>query len=167
MPKIYIWIKNNFHMGKKSLLIAVVVAIVYFIWLAIWAFFEFFTDLKLPVSLKIWSIIGIFLYSALILIEILLVMKKEEKEETPKKIKKVVCAQCKTKFDISDTGERPLSYICPNCGNEGFLKGKTLKGNSIFIECSNCGKEIEIFDFGERPFEYICPYCHVKGIIND
>ncbi|MBC7081263.1 MAG: hypothetical protein H5T44_03355 [Thermoplasmatales archaeon] len=154
-------------MGKKGLLAVVTIAIVYFVWLILWAFLEFFTDLNLPISLKVWSIIGIFLYIALILIEILFMIEREKKEEIPKKIKKVVCGYCKTKFDISDTGERPLNYICPNCGNEGALKGKTLKGISIFIECSNCGKEAEIFYSGERPFEYVCPHCHAKGIIND
>lgn len=154
-------------MSKKSLLIIVITAIVYFIWLIIWGTIEFFTPLSMPISLKIWSIIGIFIYSALIIIEVLMLMEKEKKEEIPKKIKKAVCGYCKTKFDVEDTGERPLEYVCPNCGNEGFLKGRTLKGNSLLIKCSNCKNEIEIFDFGERPLEYVCPVCHLKGIIND
>ncbi|MEM2508747.1 MAG: hypothetical protein QW673_00915 [Candidatus Thermoplasmatota archaeon] len=153
-------------MSKKSLLI-IVVSIAYFIWLILWVAIEFFTPIDEPISLKIWSILGIFIYSAFIIIEILMLIGKEKKEKIEAKIKKVVCGYCKTKFDIEDTGERPLSYACPNCGNEGFLKGKTLKGNSIFIECSNCKNEIEIFDFGERPMKYVCPKCRLEGILND
>ena len=94
---------------------------------------------------------------------------REEEEEikiVSEAIKKIVCSNCKTVFTIRDTGVRPLKYKCPNCGMEGVLRGKSVKGKRISVQCDKCGNEFEIFDTGERPLIYRCPVCHYQGEVS-
>ena len=159
-------------MNKKSVSKAVViVSFIYFIWLIVASAAEVFGGIKIFFSLKEWSIIGIFIYIVLLLIEVYVYFTIPEKKTKEMKIvsevmKKVVCSECKTKFTISDTGVRPLPYTCPNCGKEGTLRGKVIEGKSRFVTCSNCQNEFEIFDTEERPLYYECPQCHFKGAIS-
>ncbi len=159
-------------MNKKNLLkLIIVLAIIYFIWLSIVILNEIKFNYNLILPLKIWSIIGIFLYAIFLLSEILiyLTLPKKEIEEikiVSEALKKVFCNNCKTVFNISDTGVRPLKYECPNCGMEGVLRGKVAEGKILKVLCKNCGNEFEIFDVGEKPLIYECPNCHVKGEIH-
>ena len=31
------------------------------------------------------------------------------------------CGECGTTFDVPDTGQRPLTHVCPGCGRNGTL----------------------------------------------
>ncbi|MCD6572786.1 MAG: hypothetical protein J7K95_01660 [Thermoplasmata archaeon] len=159
-------------MDRKTLLKAIfVISLLYFIWLIMAVANETFWSYNLYLSFKTWSIIGIIAYAAFIIIEVLLYITapKEEEEEikiVSEAIKKIVCSNCKTVFTIRDTGVRPLKYKCPNCGMEGVLRGKSVKGKRLAIECDKCGNEFEIFDTGERPLKYKCPVCHYQGVLS-
>ncbi len=159
-------------MDRKILLKAIfVISLLYFIWLIVAAANESFWNYNLYLSFKTWSIIGIIVYAAFIVIEVLLYVTapKEEEEEikiVSEAIKKIVCSNCKTVFTIRDTGVRPLKYKCPNCGMEGVLRGKNIKGKRLAIECDKCGSDFEIFDTGERPLKYKCPTCHYEGVLS-
>ena len=160
-------------MDKKTILkIIMVISLLYFIWLILASTNEVFFKYNIYLSLKSWSLIGITIYSFFIAIESIIYISqpKEEEEEikiVSEAIKKIVCSNCKTLFTIKDTGVRPLKYKCPNCGMEGVLRGKSIKGKSIKISCDKCGNEFEIFDTGERPLNYECPVCHNKGVVTN
>lgn len=150
--------------------IIVVVSIVYFIWLIFVASNEMYFKINLLLSLKIWSIIGIVVYALFFIIEIIIYKGKPKKGAREIKIvsealKKVACNNCNTTFTISDTGVRPLKYTCPNCGKEGVLKGRAIKGRIKEIVCSNCKNRFEIFDSGQRPLSYMCPNCHFEEVL--
>ena len=159
-------------MDRKTLLKAIfVISLLYFIWLIMAVANETFWSYNLYLSFKTWSIIGMIAYAAFIIIEVLLYITapKEEEEEikiVSEAIKKIVCSNCKTVFTIRDTGVRPLKYKCPNCGMEGVLREKSVKGKRLAIECNKCGNEFEIFDTGERPLKYKCPVCHYQGVLS-
>ncbi|KAA0001774.1 MAG: hypothetical protein FE048_04925 [Thermoplasmata archaeon] len=158
-------------MSHKNLLkIIVIASIIYFIWLFIVALNETMYGEKILISLKMWSIIGVLLYILFLIIEILLYITTPKKEAREIKIvseviKKVVCSHCHATFTISDTGVRPLKYTCPNCGKEGVLRGKRVKGIVKSITCSNCGNVFDVFDTGEKPLSYECPACHYQGVV--
>ena len=145
-------------------------SLLYFIWLIIAAVNESSLKYNMYLSLKTWSIIGIVLYLVFIAIEIIFYLSQPHEEKEVKivteAIKKVVCSNCKTTFTIKDTGVRPLKYTCPNCGMEGVLRGKNIKGKKINILCEKCHNEFEVFDTGERPLAYECPVCHYKGVLS-
>jgi len=158
-------------MGKKIVLKVIFVAsLLYFIWLIMAAVNESFLKYNMYFSIKTWSIIGIALYLIFILIEAIFYLSQPHEEKEVKivteAIKKVVCSNCKTTFTIKDTGVRPLKYTCPNCGMEGVLRGKNLKGKKMNVLCEKCHNEFEIFDTGERPLAYECPVCHYKGVLS-
>ena len=158
-------------MNQKNLLkVIVIVSIIYFIWLFIVAMQEAMKGGVILFSLKIWSIVGIILYIFFLLVELLVYISTPKAEGKEIKIvseviKKVVCSQCHTTFTITDTGVRPLRYTCPNCGKEGVLRGKRVKGVAKRITCDNCGNEFDILDTGEKPLTYVCPSCHYEGVV--
>ncbi|MCD6474143.1 MAG: hypothetical protein J7K47_04475 [Thermoplasmata archaeon] len=156
---------------KTTIRVIFVVSLLYFIWLILVAANDSFWSYDLYLSFKGWSIIGSVIYAAFIIIEVLLYITapREEEEEikiVSEAIKKIVCSNCKTVFTIRDTGVRPLKYKCPNCGMEGVLRGKSVKGKRISVQCDKCGNEFEIFDTGERPLIYRCPVCHYQGEVS-
>ncbi|RLF47209.1 MAG: hypothetical protein DRN29_03110 [Thermoplasmata archaeon] len=158
-------------MNQKNLLkIVVIASILYFIWLFIVALNETMNGSKILLSLKTWSLIGVVVYVFFLFIEIMVYIttpKKETKEIklVSEVIKKIVCNSCHTTFTITDTGVRPMKYVCPNCGKEGVLRGKKVKGIVKTITCSSCGDKFEIIDTGERPLTYQCPSCHYEGVV--
>ncbi|HHF56165.1 MAG TPA: hypothetical protein ENL42_04535 [Thermoplasmatales archaeon] len=158
-------------MNQKNLLkVIVIVSIIYFIWLFIVAMQQARGGGEILFPLKIWAIAGIILYIFFLLVELIVYAttpKTEGKEIkiVSEVIKKVMCSQCHTTFTISDTGVRPLKYTCPNCGKEGVLRGKRVKGVARHITCSNCGNEFDVLDTGEKPLTYVCPSCHHEGVV--
>ena len=158
-------------MNQKNLLkIVVIASILYFIWLFIVALNETMNGSKILLSLKTWSLIGVVVYVFFLFIEIMVYIttpKKETKEIklVSEVIEKIVCNSCHTTFTITDTGVRPMKYVCPNCGKEGVLRGKKVKGIVKTITCSSCGDKFEIIDTGERPLTYQCPSCHYEGVV--
>ncbi len=158
-------------MDKKNVSMAImIISLLYFIWLVVVAANETMLHANMYLSLKEWSIIGIAIYIIFLAIEGAIYLSEPKEEEREIKlispaIKKIVCSNCKTVFTIKDTGVRPLKYTCPNCGMEGVIRGKNVKGKTRIIECEECGERFEIFDTGERPLHYECPFCHHKGVI--
>ncbi len=158
-------------MKPNNLLKAIVIlAVIYFLWLFIVAIKDVMGGDGILLTLKTWSIIGIAFYILLLIVEIMVYAftPREEAEEikvVTEAIKQVTCSNCKTVFNITDTGVRPLKYTCPNCGMEGVLRGKKVEGIKRTITCESCQNNFEIIDTGEKPLKYVCPVCHYEGEI--
>ena len=158
-------------MKQNNLLKAIVIlAVIYFLWLFIVAIKDVMGGDGILLTLKTWSIIGAAFYIILLVVEILVyaLTPQEEAEEikvVAEAIKQVTCSNCKTIFNITDTGVRPLKYTCPNCGMEGVLRGKKVEGIKRTITCDSCQNNFEVIDTGEKPLRYVCPVCHYEGAI--
>lgn len=165
-------------MGKEKARGAAVItfiSLLYFLWLMVVVLKErgyILSGMNLRLSLKEWAIVGIILYAIFLIIEIFyyISIPKEEKGADGIKLvstatKKIVCGNCNTVFTITDTGVRPLRYTCPNCGEEGVLRGKIAEGTMKKIRCERCDSPFDIYDTGVRPLKYECPSCHFEGVI--
>jgi len=166
-------------MGKdkaRGVAAITLISLLYFAWLMVVVLKErgyILAGTNLFLSLKEWAIIGIILYAIFLVVEIFyyLSSSKEKKEVEGIKLvsavtKKIVCSNCNTVFNITDTGVRPLRYTCPNCGEVGVLRGKTAEGIRRSIICDECKNTFEVYDTGERPLKYECPSCHFEGTIS-
>jgi len=161
---------------KRVAAVLTFIAFIYFLWIIVVALKEngyIFSTTNFFLSLREWAIIGILLYLIFVIIEVyyyLSAPKEEKKIEGIKLVstvkKKVMCNNCKTVFTIADTGKRPLRYSCPNCGEEGVLRGTTAEGIRKMVACENCKNIFEIYDTGERPFSYRCPKCHYESSLS-
>lgn len=161
--------------GKKTGLILVAIAILYFIWILAVSIHKggyLLKDTDFIFSLMEWTAIGIVLYLCIIvifcffyLIPARISLKKKEFKLVEKKKNQVVCSNCKTIFSFKDTGERPLETACPSCRSKGVLKGKKVSAKKNIISCSHCGNIFEILDWDKRPLEYECPECHQRDTL--
>ena len=163
--------------GKKTGLVLVSIAILYFLWILAVAFHEagyILEDTDFIFSLVEWAAIGIVLYFCIIIIFCFFYLfpfhrsskKKEDFKIVEGKTNQVVCSNCKTIFSFQDTGERPLEISCSHCKRKGILKGTTVSAKKHIISCSHCGNIFEVLDWDIRPLDYQCPECHQQDSIS-
>ena len=176
---VYIETINNFSMAKEKVRGAAVItfiSLLYFLWLVVVVLQDqgyLLEGTDLVLSLRDWAIVGIILYAVFVMVLVYYYLTTGTPEKRTEGIKlvsavttRVVCDNCHTVFTISDTGVRPLRYSCPNCGEQGALRRKTIQGRRKNIACHHCENYFEVYDTGERPLSYECPHCHFEGALS-
>lgn len=89
----------------------------------------------------------------------------------------VTCKNCSHAFRLADTGERPLYFVCPECGVEDVLPAaeggySPLEAQAtpdseevLLVKCSNCNNVFELPFTEARPVIGDCPNCGRRGIL--
>lgn len=89
----------------------------------------------------------------------------------------IECTNCATRFDVQDTGVRPLDYTCPQCGTAGSWTAEPVpmpgagpagvgaSEEALLVKCTNCGKPFELPFSDKRPIFGSCPNCGKRGIL--
>lgn len=138
-------------------------------------------DFFLAIPLIVWNVVGVILFIAFLVVEIMMVFFSEllfevrglSPDQTGTHLN-VRCRDCGVVHWVEDTGERPMSHFCPNCGKQGQWGGPD-RGNKDFIYtqvevkigCTNCHTTFLVPEPLVRPLWAQCPSCEKVGVLKE
>lgn len=172
-----------FGVGLVLMLLAVYVALVF------WEnTIGFGAGLFAALALELWIILlAVLLFAALVILTILYFVHSGPR---PVPVLSVACAVCSTPLEVTDTGQRPLPYTCPQCGTVGEIAGHEAppaaqeapapepltptpapmvdaEVDALLVQCTNCQNEFELPYSTERPLHGRCPHCGEETILEE
>jgi predicted RNA-binding Zn-ribbon protein involved in translation (DUF1610 family) len=135
-------------------------------------------DLWVGISQGVWNAVGIGAFVVLLAVVLFVWLRPASlidveglsPERTGPHLH-VRCRECGVVQWLQDTGERPLTHFCPNCGNQGEYGEEGTASDFLYSEvevklgCTSCNTSFTHPEPFERPLYTKCPNCGAFGVI--